>query len=127
MSLKKTLPSEDISLNEVQKIIASGAEFSCTVIELSEKKKTGGDIKTYIAAKLLTEALYMKILTGRPMTANEKAEKGLGEFDPTENANAENPKWTYGLRYIATGANFTDIRRIRPLLITIFNNKKVIA
>jgi hypothetical protein len=126
MSLKK-LPTEDIALNDVLRTIGSGAAFSCTVIELSEKKKTGGDVKTYITAKLLTEEIYKTLLTGRPMTDNEKAEKGLHEFDPTENAETQNPKWAYGLRHIVTGPNFTEIRRIRPLLITIFNNKKVIA
>jgi hypothetical protein len=115
----------EISLNEVRQIIASGAEFSCTVVEVSEERKKGGTIKHYIAAKLLTAELYQKYLTGRPMTPSEKETNGVANFDPS--VKADNPKFVYGIRHILTGPTFNDIRTIRPLLITIFNNKKVIA
>lgn len=121
--MKKT--TGDISLNEVRQIIASGAEFSCTVVEMSEERKKGGTLKHYIAAKLLTAELYERFLTGRPMTETEKGKTGVADFDAT--ITPENPKFVYGIRHILTGPTFNDIRTIRPLLITIFNNKKVIA
>lgn len=129
-----TTTNDFITERDMLAIMAAGRIFSCTLVQYSDQRHRGGKIAHYAEAQLMDPLAERARLLGRPLTPAER-QAIMDEEDQDDTATERQAKrrdpnhrgyYTRNIRIYSAGAPTGVVKKIRPPLVVVFNNKIVL-
>lgn len=112
-----------ITLQEMLKEMKTGQPFSCTVVTYNRRREKGGRIVSYAEARL-----YQPKLEQQATRAATRVEQLREELRSSHSRRPNHGKYfTRNIQLLVNGHPTSEIRKLHPPLVVIFNNKIVLG